>query len=400
MKTILCTISKYWPSVGGSELHTRKLMTLLCQSYQVSVASFRSSETPQGATSRHGPDPEVVRDDAIATHYLDVPHSLKRWVRFLERDAADNAAYRVVLALLFFIFSVRQLYPLVKSHDLVHTVYNGITPMAEASFWLAKWLGKPFVFTPLLSFSDNRPIREIGNRLHFLLKRASHLFVLSHVEKRYLMGLGIPDHRISIMPIGPLLSPSADKQRFFDLYQIKPRPCMLFLGRVVDEKGWRILLEALPVVNQQVPDATLVVMGPGAADVALKAPDHPSNLIFIESHDQQLKTDVLGACDVLCLPSQNEGLGGVVIEAWSMGKPVVTSDISVLKELIADGEEGLTVPRTPEAFASALIALLTAPDYARELGEKGMKKASQNYTWESATSAVSRVYQELINARV
>jgi glycosyltransferase involved in cell wall biosynthesis len=104
----------------------------------------------------------------------------------------------------------------------------------------------------------------------------------------------------------------------------------------------------------------------------------------------------LDAADVLVLPSAYESFGLVLAEAWSVGTPVVTSDIPVLAQLVADSGGGVTAAREPAALASALARLLADPARARELGAAGRAYWEERLTPEAAAARTMRVYAELL----
>src|SRR5206468_5327629 len=80
-----------------------------------------------------------------------------------------------------------------------------------------------------------------------------------------------------------------------------------------------------------------------------------------------LKASALAAADVLALPSRQEGIGGVYIEAWAMKKPVIACRIPYL--VIEDGVDGFLVPQEAGALAGKIVWLLDHPQEARAMGE-------------------------------
>jgi glycosyltransferase involved in cell wall biosynthesis len=103
-----------------------------------------------------------------------------------------------------------------------------------------------------------------------------------------------------------------------------------------------------------------------------------------------LKASALAAADVFALPSRQEGIGGVYIEAWAMKKPVIACRIPFLS--IRDGVDGYLVPQEAAALADRIIELLAHPDRAREMGEAGYARVQREYNWESIVNRIESFY--------
>ncbi|MGB9594200.1 MAG: glycosyltransferase, partial [Anaerolineae bacterium] len=108
------------------------------------------------------------------------------------------------------------------------------------------------------------------------------------------------------------------------------------------------------------------------------------------------KTSALAACDVFCMPSSQESFGGVFVEAWTMGKPVIGGDIPAVREVIADGVDGFLVPPDPATIADRILALLADPAMARRMGEAGRQKALACFTWDKLAAKTLAVYEGLL----
>ena len=151
------------------------------------------------------------------------------------------------------------------------------------------------------------------------------------------------------------------------------RPLILALGRLHTDKGFDVLLRAL----RRVPIATLLVAGEGperAALLRLAAELEISDRVVLLGW----RTDIgalLKAADLFVCSSRREPLGNVVLEAWSAGCPVIATDAEGPRELIAEGSDGLLVPREePDGLAESVAALLATPDRAAALAEAGRRR--------------------------
>jgi glycosyltransferase involved in cell wall biosynthesis len=148
---------------------------------------------------------------------------------------------------------------------------------------------------------------------------------------------------------------------------------ILFVGNLLPVKGPTILARAFeticgsdfqsrPVGNtipshNQFDDVDLLFIGSGSESKKIKPSDRVK-LLGAQPHDKIPLW--MNACDVLCLPSLNEGLPNVALEALASALPVVASNVGGVPEIIRDGVNGLLVaPRNPDALAAALRVALT-----------------------------------------
>jgi glycosyltransferase involved in cell wall biosynthesis len=99
---------------------------------------------------------------------------------------------------------------------------------------------------------------------------------------------------------------------------------------------------------------------------------------------------------VYLLPSLDEGLPTVVLEAMASGVPVVATDCGGVSEAVTDGVEGLLVPpRDAEALAAALTRLWRDPELRRRMGEAGRRTATSNFTLERQLAEFHTLYREV-----
>src|SRR2546428_2078350 len=156
---------------------------------------------------------------------------------------------------------------------------------------------------------------------------------------------------------------------------------ILFVGSLVERKGVRYLIDALPLLPAQL-HAKLVIIGDGAERSRLEAQVRArglQHLVEVRGRvaEQELRR-AYGAASVLVLPAivdargDTEGLGVVLLEAMSYGVPVIGSDLGGITDIVVDGQTGLLVPpQDSAALAAALERLATDRDLAKRLGEAG-----------------------------
>ncbi len=172
---------------------------------------------------------------------------------------------------------------------------------------------------------------------------------------------------------------------------------VIFVGRLVYEKGVHILLEAWPRVINEVP-ARLVIAGTGSAGDELKgraaALGIPVEFLgFVSDEDRDR---LYAVSDVAVFPSLYEPFGIVALEAFAAGCPVIVSDAGGLAEVVQHELNGLVVPAGDvAALANALLVSLRSPADSRLRAARGAALARAYYTWNRIAGEVKAVYDRV-----
>lgn len=171
------------------------------------------------------------------------------------------------------------------------------------------------------------------------------------------------------------------------------RAGLLFVGRLSEQKGVHLLLDALA---RMASSASLTVVGSGPEEARLRARAAQlgigSRVRWLPSQPQEALGALYGAAVALVVPSREEGLGLVAVEAHLCGTPVVAFDSGGLRDVVHDGVDGRLVPADDVvALAAALDALHGAPDVAARLGAAGRARALADF----APAAVAARYRAL-----
>jgi glycosyltransferase involved in cell wall biosynthesis len=181
-------------------------------------------------------------------------------------------------------------------------------------------------------------------------------------------------------------------------------PVVLFVGRLVEKKGCRVLLEAWKAVEHEVPEAKLVVIGDGALRAELEglARLHLRRVSFAGVRTQAAVRDWMERAAVLAAPSvramdgDTEGLPTVVLEAMERGLPVVACDGTGAEEAVVAGETGfLTVQGDAEGLAEKLICLLRDEARARGMGARGRRRVEEQFDILRQTEGLEALYDAL-----
>jgi phosphatidylinositol alpha-mannosyltransferase len=170
---------------------------------------------------------------------------------------------------------------------------------------------------------------------------------------------------------------------------------VLFLGRIDEpRKGLEVLAGAMPSLHRRVPDARVLVAGPGELD-----DPPPAGMELLGLVPEADKPRLFASADVYCAPNTHgESFGIVLIEAMAAGTPVVASDLEAFRLVLAEGAAGVLVPvGDSEALAGALAELLLDPARRDALAASASGEVLA-YDWATVTARVLEVYDAVAAA--
>ena len=176
------------------------------------------------------------------------------------------------------------------------------------------------------------------------------------------------------------------------------RPTVGVVGRLRREKGHAVLLEALSLVVQSVPDVALLVVGDGQDRAGLEERARglclDGHIVWLGARRSEELPGLYGVMDVVAIPSQFEGFGLVAVEAMAAARPVVAFATGGLTEIVVDGVSGKLVPPGDRiAFAGALVGLITDRKGAVEMGKAGRRIVQSGFSQETFSSLILSAYR-------
>lgn len=177
-------------------------------------------------------------------------------------------------------------------------------------------------------------------------------------------------------------------------------PLILYVGRLVVQKGVDYLIEALPEVIRKHPRAMLLIAGSGNRMELLKQKTAEmgieGHVHFTSTVSEDLLRQIYMACDIFVLPSITEPFGMVAIEAMACGKPVICTDSGGVTEIVRDGYNGFVVPiGDPGAISRHINMLLSDPSMKSRMGSNGIDLARSEFDIDVMVSRTKTVYDEL-----
>ncbi|WP_298820771.1 glycosyltransferase family 4 protein [Chloroflexus sp.] len=247
---------------------------------------------------------------------------------------------------------------------------------------------------------QSQRINDLEWRLTY---EAWRVIVCSHFMARQIRDyFTTPPDKIDVISNGvhippqPFVTP-AEWVAFRRRFAADNEALVIFVGRLVYEKGVHILLEAWPRVVTEMP-ARLVVAGTGSASDELKgraaALGVPVEFLGFISDEDRDRLYAVG--DVAVFPSLYEPFGIVALEAFAAGCPVIVSDAGGLAEVVQHELNGLVVPAGDVgALANALLVSLRSPADSRLRAARGAALARAYYTWNRIAGEVKAVYDRV-----
>jgi len=175
-------------------------------------------------------------------------------------------------------------------------------------------------------------------------------------------------------------------------------PIVGTVGWLLPIKGPGILLEAMGYVWEQYPESQLVYVGKGDLEEDLKVRASgmgvSGNVKFLGWRNDV--GEIIHTFDIFVLPSLNEGMGRVIVEAMAAGKPVVASNTGGIPDLVKNEESGfLFPPGNEKVLAESIMRLLKDPELAEVMGQRG-RLLSQDFSTESMIRKIEQLYDRLL----
>jgi glycosyltransferase involved in cell wall biosynthesis len=239
-------------------------------------------------------------------------------------------------------------------------------PDAAAASWLARWLGIPYVVkvhgTDLNVKAEQFLLRP---QIQRALRDAQGVVAVSQALADKVVALGADPARVHVLYNGvepALFKPGSRSDARAKLALPQNQRILLYVGNLKDTKGCLDLLEAFPRVRLTQPDANLIFIGSGPSRDALlqraAALGCQDRVRLIGAVEHYALGDWFRAADLLCLPSHNEGVPNVILEAMACGTPVVATRVGGIPEVLPEHAGILVNAHDRNGLEGALIDAL------------------------------------------
>ena len=247
--------------------------------------------------------------------------------------------------------------------------------------------------------------RYINDTEWLLTYEATEVIVNSNYMKNEIQRLfGLPFDKINVIPNGINLSNFTGIERDYDFrrqYAMDNEKIILYVGRLVYEKGVQHLIAAMPKILSNYNDAKLIIAGRGGMMDELRA--EASNLglndkIYFTGYLNSKQVQKMYKCaDVAVFPSTYEPFGIVALEAMLAGVPTVVSDVGGLDEIVTHGVDGMkSYTGNANSIADSVTALLYDHQLATNVSKKAKQKVKDQFNWEKIAQDTHFTYEKAI----
>ena len=352
----------FWPKIGGVEVHAGKFLPALrTRGYEFLVVTTRiSSDQPE------------------SDQYQGIPiHRLAFWHHATRIDELVQIRKKVTLVKRAFSPDLLHINA-VDVGNFFHLVTADVAPAPLLVTLHGEWFSRQnAVIQQTLRAAD-----WVAGCSEAVLRKGRELApeIISHSCVIY-NGLEAPLLVPIILPFDP--------------------PQLLCLGRLSSEKGFDVALNAFGIILREFPEARLLIAGDGparneleqqAADLGIRR--RVEFLGWVEPADVPA---LINTTTIVLMPSRQESLPLVALEAGLMARPIVATRIGGLPEVVAHEQTGLIVESgDPRALADGAIYLLRERGLAIDFGQAARIRAQQLFSWASHIDCYDALYRKLI----
>ena len=247
--------------------------------------------------------------------------------------------------------------------------------------------------------------RYINDTEWLLTYEASEVIVNSNFMKNDIQRLfGLPFEKINVVPNGINLNNFNGVERDYDFrrqYAADNEKIILFMGRLVYEKGVQHLISAMPKILSNYNDAKLIIAGKGGMLDELKAQVDAmgiGNKVYFTGYLNAKQVSKMYKCaDISVFPSTYEPFGIVALEAMLAGVPTVVSDVGGLNEIVEHRVDGMkSYAGNPNSLADSILELLFNPQLCDNVTRKAKNKVKELYSWNKIAQDTHFIYQKAI----
>jgi glycosyltransferase involved in cell wall biosynthesis len=346
--------------------------------------------------------PEGEKTFANLLDATGIPHYQ---IRSFKRLPSSLNPLTVLVWFLYFIPGVVSVTRLIRRNrvDIVHV--NGFLALRQA---LAARIAGAKLLWYLSETLTPKPLKTL--LLPFLYLLPNKVAMSSKAVGRYYLGEGTKLANEATILYHPIdtskFCPDHNVEKCRREFGLKLEDRVVgIVGNISPTKGYEYLFPAAKMIKEAFPNVKFLVVG-GRLKTREKYWEKLQTLIAGLGLEKDLimtgfRMDIpemINSMDIFVLSSVTEGGPRVVLEAMACAKPIVATDVGLVPEVVVDGEIGIVVPsRDSKAIARAVLYLLSHPEEAREMGEKGRRRIMEQFNSEMTVQRYKKTYEEVLS---
>ncbi len=247
--------------------------------------------------------------------------------------------------------------------------------------------------------------RYINDTEWLLTYESTEVIVNSNYMKCELQRLfGLPFEKINVVPNGINLNNFSGIEKDYDFrrqYAMDNEKIILYVGRLVYEKGIQNLISAMPKILQGYNDTKLVIAGKGGMLDELRSQANRmglGNKVYFTGYLNSKQVQKMYKCaDIAVFPSTYEPFGIVALEAMLAGIPTVVSDIGGLNEIVTHGVDGMkSYAGNSNSIADSVLTLLYDHRLCDNISKKAKNKVKEQFNWNKIAQDTHFIYEKAI----
>lgn len=363
-------LTPYLDETGSVPMHVRKLAYHLSQRDDIALHIITIG-SEKATTQRGNLNLHVVKQK------LPYPFSFPLLIRLLKRKIGEI------------------------DPDIVHAQMTNMPYSTAAAFVQHKYptlltvhgvLSREATFSHGIGFVFNTLFHKLNEK--YVVSRIPDIIAVSSATRSVISSMSNSD--IRVIPNGA----DFEDMQNVELCKSVKSPSILFAGQLAKVKGVNLLLEAIPIVKKFVSDVHVYIAGSGPDESKLrrlvKELDIEENVEFLGFVQGDRKYSYFKSVDIFVLPSLWESAPLVLPEAMMCGRPIVTSNVGGIPDMVENGKTGLLFELgNVEQLAEKLTILLQNRELREEMGEAGAEKMKE-FTWEKIAEKTVGVYREIL----
>lgn len=288
--------------------------------------------------------------------------------------------------------------------DLIHT---HVTVSGNILWRIAGWLAGVPVINHIHSGNYYRP-NSISGRIARLLDnftaRIPRLFIsVSAAAAAGLRKQGYPQNRIVVVPNGVAI-----REQKINQSSVQEPPVIGCVARLCESKGQELLIRAFAKLSKRHSQVRLWLVGEDQENDGGRYQEYLKNLaheLGVEEktvfwgHRDDVR-EMMRKMYLLVLPSRDEGLPLVLLEAMAEGIPVVATKVGGVAELVDNGQNGVLIPSGDvRSLEEGLTRLIENKELARDMGQTGREKILRKFSLENQLNAIHILYQQIVSGQ-
>jgi glycosyltransferase involved in cell wall biosynthesis len=292
---------------------------------------------------------------------------------------------------------------------------------ACAAYFLAAIRGRPFVFelrdlwpdsiVAVGAMSNSAPIRILRRLEYFLYRRADMIVSVTHSFKRVLVGNGVDENKIVVVPNGLSVddhSPGPRSSELADSLAVTGKIVAAYVGTIGMAHGLRVILDGAQAIKASRPDVHFVIVGEGAERqelMALASKRDLTNVTFVGPVSKDRVKDFWRLADIALVllrssPVFEHVIPSKMFEAMGMERPIVLGVVGESAEILRQARAGVAVsPESSDQLVAAILNLADDPELRSSLGKAGRAFVTKQYNRRQLAMLMLENLQRVQNAR-